>query len=564
MCIFYQFGYTYYMNPGNVLTTAILKRIFPFSLLEESDLRTMLPLIETVDLPAEGVVYRTGDVPDHLYFILSGGLKLIIRDPAQGDTETTLAAGDHFGAEVLASTDYRLNDAVCSGETRLLCLDRDELETLSRTQPALRKAFKLIYRTYKFWNRLFLPWLGDDEKILLISRRHPLFLLLRVGVFGVTGLVGSAILLSLAIAPTGISTGLLIFALFIFLLGAFLAIWAGLEWTNDYFFITGERVLVQKKMVGFYDSRQESPYSAILSTGLESSIWGRTFGFGAIHLRSYTGDLTFQRLPFPDVIYGLLEFQRYRAVRETQQQDRAEIRETLQERIEGKPAAKRASLNDLKPGVTSTYTSGSLLDLLARFYGLRRDRSGSVIYRTHWWKLLGKTILPSLLLIGVVAFLVVKWIGLTPSLTDTQAYGGALIVALASWCWWLYQYIDWHNDIYIISPDQLVDVNRTPLGKEERRSAPIKNIQTVQFKRKGIIGLVLNFGTVRIQIGNEELTFDNVYDPAAIQAEIFACFKKYNQRIHKMEQEKLADWIKTYDEIRNGDPDPSQNQDKNG
>jgi len=552
------------MNPGKVLTTATLKRIFPFSLLEDSDLRTILPLIETIDLPAESAVYRTGDIPDHMYFILSGGLKLIIRDPAQGDMETTLTAGDHFGVEVHSSTDYRLNDAICSSDTRLLRLNREVLETLSKTRPALSKAFRLIYRTQRHWNHLVLPWLGEDEKVLLISRRHPLFLLLRVGLFGVTGLIGSAILLSLAIAPTGVSTGLLIFVLFIFLLGAFLAIWAGFEWTNDYFFITGERVLVQKKMVGFYDSRQESPYSAILSTGLESSIWGRTFGFGTIHLRSYTGDLTFKRLPFPDVIYGLLEFQRYRAVRETQQQDRAEIRETLQERIEGKSTARRSGLNDLKPGVTSTYTSGSLLDLLARFYGLRRDRSGSVIYRTHWWKLLLKTIIPGLLLLGVVAFLVVKWIGLTPSLTDTQAYGGALIVALVSWCWWLYQYIDWHNDIYIITPDQLVDVNRTPLGKEERRSAPIKNIQTVQFKRKGIIGLILNFGTVRIQIGNEELTFDNVYDPAAIQAEIFAYFKKFNQRIHKMEQEKLADWIKTYDEIRNGRDDPSQNQVKNG
>ncbi len=564
MCNFHHFGYTYCMNHSNTPTSTVLKRIFPFTLLNESDLQMILPQIETVDLSSGGCIYKTGDVPDSLYFILSGGVRLIIRDPDQGDMETTLSTGDHFGAEVLSSTDYRLNDAVCSSDTRLLRLNRDELDGLSKTYPAIRKALRLIYRTHKHWNHLVLPWLGEDEKVLLISRRHPLFLFLRVGVFGVTGLVGSGILLSLAIAPTGISTGLLIFALFIFLLGAFLAIWAGLEWTNDYFFITGERVLVQKKMVGFYDSRQESPYSAILSTGLDSTIWGRAFGFGAIHLRTYTGNLTFKRLPFPEVIYDLLEFQRYRSVRETQQQDRAEIRDTLQERIQGKSATKRASLKDLKPEMSSTYTSGSLLDLLARFYGLRRERSGSVIYRTHWWKMLGKTILPSLLLIGVVVFLVLRWIGLTPSLTDTQAYGAALIVALVSWCWWLYQYIDWHNDIYIITPDQLVDVNRTPLGKEERRSAPIKNIQTVQFKRKGIIGLVLNFGTVRIQIGNEELTFDNVYDPAAIQAEVFSYFKKYNQRIHKVEQEKLADWIKTYDEIRHGRPGTSQNQDKNG
>jgi len=96
----------------------------------------------------------------------------------------------------------------------------------------------------------------------------------------------------------------------------------------------------------------------------------------------------------------------------------------------------------------------------------------------------------------------------------------------------------------------LVDVNRKPLGKEERRSAPVQNIQTVEFKRKGIIGLLLNFGTVHIQIGNQELSFDDVYNPAAIQAEIFARFKNHNQKSSRMEQEKLADWIKTYDEMR--------------
>ena len=102
-----------------------------------------------------------------------------------------------------------------------------------------------------------------------------------------------------------------------------------------------------------------------------------------------------------------------------------------------------------------------------------------------------------------------------------------------------------------------MDVNRKPLGKEERRSAPVQNIQTVEFKRKGIIGLLFNFGTVHIQIGNQELTFDDVYNPAAIQAEIFSRFKGHNQKSQRLEQEKLADWIKTYDELKkeeNGQP----------
>jgi len=218
---------------------------------------------------------------------------------------------------------------------------------------------------------------------------------------------------------------------------------------------------------------------------------------------------------------------------------------------------------DAQPaGLTTTYTSGTLLDALARFYGLRFVRSDTVTYRTHWWILLKKTILPILVLIAAIVLVIIKWAGMANSLSETQSYGSAIIITLVGWLWWLYQYLDWHNDIYIITSDQLIDVNRKPLGKEERRSAPIKNIQTVQFTRKGIIGLVLNYGTVHIQIGNEELTFDNVYDPASIQAEIFANFKKFNQRTQKMEQEKMAEWIKTYDELRNGREDSSGTRSK--
>ena len=552
------------MASGPSLTINTLRQIFPFSLLDESALNLVLPRVNLLEAKQGNLLYTTGDIPDFMYFIISGEINLITHDEETDYLESALAHGDHFGAEALSGNDYRLNEAVCATNARLVRIDKESLEEISQNLPHIKKAFRLIQRTEKLWSRLVLPWLGDEEKVLLISRRHPFFLLLRLLLAGGVGLVGGGILLTLAITPTGVSTGLLIFALFILLLGAFVSIWAGLEWTNDYFFITAERVLVQKKMVGFFDSRQESPYNAILSTGLESSFWGRLIGFGSIHLKSYTGDITFKRLPFPETIYALLEHQRHRSVRDNQQQDHEEIRETLQNRLEGKTVRNVRKENIQPPGLTTTYTSGTLLDALSRFYGLRFARSDTVTYRTHWWILLKKTILPTIVLIAAIVLVVIKWAGMANSLSETQAYGTAIIITLVGWLWWLYQYFDWHNDIYIITSDQLVDVNRKPLGKEERRSAPIKNIQTVQFKRKGIIGLVLNYGTVRIQIGNEELTFDNVYDPASIQAEIFANFKKFNQRAQKMEQEQMAEWIKTYDEIRNSRENSSGTRSKKG
>ena len=88
-----------------------------------------------------------------------------------------------------------------------------------------------------------------------------------------------------------------------------------------------------------------------------------------------------------------------------------------------------------------------------------------------------------------------------PNFPVVGAFFGLCLVGLGIFLWWLYNYLDWHNDIYLITNEQVVDVNRKPLGKEERRAALIRNILSVEYKRMGVIGLLLNFGTVFIRVG---------------------------------------------------------------
>ena len=75
--------------------------------------------------------------------------------------------------------------------------------------------------------------------------------------------------------------------------------------------------------------------------------------------------------------------------------------------------------------------------------------------------------------------------------------------------------------MYIIAEDQIIDIYKKPLGTEQRRTAQIKNILSVEFERIGFIGLIFNFGTVYIRVGEEEFTFDNVFNPSLVQREIF-------------------------------------------
>ncbi len=530
---------------------AFLKGSFPFNLLDEADLQTMATRFGIVRLPAGTVIYRRGDIPDHLYMILSGKIHITAEQKTSGEKSWDLLPGDNFGMEVRKPNLYRLTDAVCASDVELLRIDRMTLDDLCSEYEDLQRALELNLHTFLLRLKLALPWLGEGERISLISRRHPFFLILRILLLGAVTFTAFGLILSLAFTAEGFSAGFFILALFVLLLGAALTGWSALEWSNDYFFITRDRVLVQKKLIGFFESRQESPFSAILSLGLDTSFIGRAIGYGAVTLRSYTGNLRFSNLPVADLIYELIENQRTKIDREVRHQDQNEMRTVLERRF-----GERTDQLTPRPGTRpmpqqgAMYQSGSLLDLAARFFGLRYVKDEGVVYRTHWWILLKKTILPGLIIFGVVLFVAAKWIGMMPKADEILVYSLALVLVVIAWCWWLYQYMDWHNDVYIITTDQLVDVNRKPLGSEERRSAPIKNIQTVEFKRKGIIGLILNFGTVHIQIGNEELTFDNVYDPAAIQAEIFAYFKFRNEKIKHQEQEKLADWIQAYDQIK--------------
>ena len=190
------------------------------------------------------------------------------------------------------------------------------------------------------------------------------------------------------------------------------------------------------------------------------------------------------------------------------------------------------------------------MDFLARFFQLRQVREGSIVYRTHWWILLRKTVFPFIVLMILLMLIIFRMLGLFTNIAETSFYAAGLGLTLFSALWWFYQYLDWNYDQYIITHDQLIDVSRKPLGYEDRRSAPVKNIQTVEFKRKGLIGLMLNFGTVKIQIGNEELTFDNVYAPSQIQGEIYLHLKRYQEEQQRQEQVRLAEWIKTYDDLK--------------
>jgi len=151
-------------------------------------------------------------------------------------------------------------------------------------------------------------------------------------------------------------------------------------------------------------------------------------------------------------------------------------------------------------------------------------------------------------LFGAAAFLAVQAFGL-----GAGFYLLGLGIPLSIF---VYRLLDWQNDIYRVTPDSLMDSEKKPLGSEVTKSASLANVLSLENHRVGILGLLLNFGVVRINVGDSSLDFVDVHDPARIQQDIFLRMEalKLKQQESQADEERrrLAEWMKIYEEERGG------------
>jgi hypothetical protein len=526
-----------------------IQQIYPFSDLDDKNLDLLLPHLEHYRIPAGKIIYSPGEESEAFYFILSGKVEIFLPGRSSPKPLQILDSSDHFGEDVLLRR-RRHTGAVTKTPVLVLMITRQNIKNVCIESSMIKRIFHLFADTYQNYCKNQFPWRQPSETFYLLLRHHSYFLWIRLIPIILVALGSFAGLLFLAFTSIHGFAVWISFSILALGLGILFSMWQILAWSNQYFALTKDRVLIQKLLVGVFESRQETPMNAILSVGLNTSFLGRTVGFGSVVARAYTGNLAINKLPDPDIVYSFLEYRRKRILADQRRSEKESMQAMLENRLYPEHASNSRPFQPLpeKPSQTNYY-SDSFSDLIARLFNLRQEKDGAIIYRTHWWILFKKLFFPNLFLLLVVVIVLSRYAVLFTA-NATVVYGLALVAAVVGWGWWFYQYTDWHNDVYIITVDQLVDVNRRPLGSEDKKSAPIKNIQTVEYQRNGIIGMALNFGTVKIQIGNEELTFDDVYNPSAIQIEIFNRFREFNEHSHKIEQKRMTDWFTTYDGIR--------------
>ena len=118
--------------------------------------------------------------------------------------------------------------------------------------------------------------------------------------------------------------------------------------------------------------------------------------------------------------------------------------------------------------------------------------------------------------------------------------------------WLIWEYVDWKNDIFMVTAEEIFDIDRTPFGKEEKRAAQIESILSISYIREGLIAYLFNYGTVEITVGGSKFDFQDVADPASVQADInrrrMVRIAQKNENAGKDDRERFATWIAAYHE----------------
>ena len=545
----------------------LLKKIHLFKDISDEEIQDAAERFSEAEYATGDVIFEQGGKAESFYLIVKGKVRIVRK---RNKTETQLAvlvANDYFGEMALVSKRTRSATVTALVPTTLLVLSLENFNELLRKNPKLKPNLNITIRTRLLAQQLQFKWLRSDEVVYFLARKHPILLYQTLVVPALILLL--PIFLAAGSLITGAVTPIAIAAV-VLVMDLVWAIWCWVDWGNDYYVVTNERVVWLEKVIGLYDSRQEAPLSTILSVSVETDLWGRSLDYGNVIVRTFVGRIPFNHVTHPNQAAHVVEEYWQRTKHLTVSAEKEAMKDALRSRLGLTVAAKPAATAPA-PVTPKVKTRQAIFKALgANTLKMRYEIGDTVVYHKHWIVLFRQTWVPAMFVIFLLGLWVSRMLNVAfdPTaavLTDTICLSIPFLL-LPFVIWLLYQVADWSNDVFQVTQDQIIDLDRTPFGTEERRAAQLENILGTQYKRVGLIGNIFNFGTVFITVGGTQLTFNDVMDPATVQSDIdrrrMARIAKANDIRVAADRDRMADWLTTYhqnvDEFRR----PPDSEDK--
>ena len=552
-------------------------------------------------VPAGQNVTTQGSI-GHNFVILRGGAALItaLDDRGRLRPRNYLPPGTSYGRASLLEGQPRdatvravvPNDATQLHGAELILLDRRDMQTAFGDRPELWPHDDwLVQRTIqiKEKKRPYF-WMEEGETVLWQGRSHIFWLL--TPLLSVMLLIGGALLvLYLAVLDEFLPTfGPNLWITMIIVIGLVVIptlIWLLVDYFNDYYVVTNRRVTRRDRVWLFYEARTEVPIDMVQDATLEQDFWGRIIGYGDLTIRTAAkpGSITFAHVPDPDDVKEEILSGKGGAVAAAFGQRKESLRRGLisglnlalpvSERkralgdITDNAGRRREKQPELLPGtrgapsiwrsVAGIFPASWQKVLVGPPKPAPKPLSGQIVWRKSWVNLLMRGGMPftftALWILMGIALLIVG-----VSSTPVEPVAVLLVwfftfLILGGWAWW--QWEDWHNDIYVLTDDQIIDMEQRPLGlSTKRRASGLDRVQTVDSNQEGLLPNLLNYGNVivRTAAGDEGFTFTMVANPKYVQATVFQKLAAFQRRQEQKRtddrQRDLIEGLDVYHELR--------------
>jgi CRP-like cAMP-binding protein len=541
---------------------AFLKKIHLFQGLEDEELQAIAERLTEADYPTGAVIFEQAGKAESFYLIYGGSVRITRRRDGKQLPISVFVKNDYFGEMALISKRRRSATATAVVDTSLLVLSRQDFEQLYKRIPELRLNLKIAVESRQLNSRLRFKWLRKGEVVYFLARKHHIVLYQKL-VWPVLALF----------VPFFFFYGWYYFAHFVIVMiaavGSLIAIvlwgvWLWIDWGNDYYIVTNQRAVWLEKVVGIYDSRQESPLSTVIAVGVEADAVGRVLDYGDVIVRTFVGKIPFNNVDHPKQAARMIEEHWKRTREAAVETEKEAMKDTLRRKLvlppppSGKP--KTDSVAPAAPRIKRERLN--LLRMLgANTLKLRYETGDKVVYRKHWVALILQAWIPVIGILTVLILFVYRLVQLAynPNEFFISFQGGITIDTWASACflaffpfigWLIYEIMDWSNDKFEVTPEQIIDLDRKPFGTESRNAAQLDNILGTESRRIGILGNIFNYGSVYITVGGTKLIFEDVIDPSSVQSDIDrrreARIEKRKQAEVDAERERMADWLATY------------------
>ena len=549
-----------------------LRRIPLFRAVSEEHLWVIAEICEEHSVEPGTILCRQADL-GATFFVIDTGEALLHRIDERGLQRPVgmIKAGDSFGVTSLFLGEPR--DATVSAKTamHLWTIRRDDFQELLHDYPRLSRELIVPREVLDKLRAPRYTWLEPGELVLYHCRRHWIFFFQHMAFSTLFVLTYLVLVMWLRVIASVRVTPLVLPIIPVYGL-AF--VWHWINWHNDYFAITTQRIAHRERVTFLYESRHEAPLDRVQNINVVVSFVGSGLRYGdlTVETAAEVGSMHFRTIPSPERMREAIweEMRRAQATRRAAQ--RLLIRDALADRmgVVAKELSPEAHWGDEPPldGLTRPdspeVNPGPIMkavmwlaerDLIPR---TRIESDEEIIWRKHWVFLFMDLLVPSLLITPLIVLTVLAFFGFPNQLVDLIfVYPYILLVAtilVLGWLWWVYN--DWGNDLYIVTAERIIDIEKRPLFfSERRREASLGVIQNVSLEIPNIVASAFNYGDVLVQTaGAGEFTFTKVPNPNEVQNQIFQRMQAYRDAQQEREaarrREELAEWFDVYDDLQ--------------